>query len=83
MIDHPIHFAIYRSSFAHPSATVLLLLLRVETVVDLTVDPEEFSHLAARMSVGTFSVSYVVFELTLVDLSICPDELSPTIFDIV
>lgn len=60
MIDHhhSIHFAASnRSSFGHPSASVLLLLLRVETVVYLTIDPEEFPHLAIWMSVGSFSVS--------------------------
>lgn len=83
MIHHHHSIQSHISSFRHPSASIHLLLFRVEAVVDLAVDPEKFAHLTAWMSVGALAISQIIFELAFVYLSVCPYELTPTVFYII
>ena len=60
----------------------MFFFFAVYTVVYLTFFPHEFAQLAVWVLVTTLTMPDVVFELALVYLSVCPDELSPSVFKV-
>lgn len=61
----------------------MLLLFVVKSIVNLTLFPHKTTHFSAWMAIDALTMSDVVFELALVDLSVCPYEFSPSVFQII
>jgi hypothetical protein len=60
-----------------------LRLLSFYLVVDVPINPEIRPYLAIGVSVAAPPVPDVVLELSLVDLTVFPGELAPSVFEVV
>lgn len=52
-------------------------------MVDVTVNPKIRSYLAVGMPVTTPPISDVIFELSLVNLTVFPSKLAPSVLEVV
>ena len=82
LIFYSIIYLLSINILLHISASILLFLFCVQSMIYLTINPHKFSHLSTGMLVCTWPMSNIVPELTLVDLSICPSKFTPAVLDI-